>query len=185
MLKPPSSSGGVPTARSVTPSPSMSSMLATDLPKLSLVSTPVKPPAVDDIFWCDCTVPSAFKKSIQTAPLPALPSSSPDIPTAKSKTPSPSRSPIPATDSPNRSAASMVPVKFPARLEIFCSDFTVPSVFMNSIQTAPKKLPPVPPSRSECAPTAISVTPSPSRSPMFATALPKLLAEVRGPVKPP
>jgi hypothetical protein len=99
------------------------------------------------------------------------PSSSRLAPTARSGMPSPSRSPRPATiDAPNWSLSSSSPTVRPPGELIFCSALTVPSGFRNRMWTAPRL---VPPSSSACAPTAMSGMPSPSRSPIPATPMPK------------
>jgi hypothetical protein len=59
------------------------------------------------------TVPSGFRNRMWTAPRSVPPSSSPEAPTARSGVPSPSRSPIPATEMPNSSASSRVAVRPP------------------------------------------------------------------------
>ena len=123
------------------------------------------------------TVPSVFRNSIQTASLEELAE-----PTTRSIVPSPSRSPMLAKDMAKFPLSASGKVKFPARSEIFCSDFTVPSAFMNSIQTAPWL---EPPSSSPNAPTARSFMPSPSRSPMLVDARPKKSESSRAPSKPP
>ena len=57
-LTPPWSSRYAPTARSPTPSPSRSPSEATEEPNQSkLPSSPVNPPWVSLIFWCDLTSP--------------------------------------------------------------------------------------------------------------------------------
>ena len=55
----------------------------------------------------------AFRKRIHEAPRPLPPSSSPGAPTARSTTLSPSTSPRAATEAPNWSLSSSVPVKLP------------------------------------------------------------------------
>ena len=79
------------------------------------------------------TIPSVFINSTQTAPLLLPPSSSNNAPTARSLTPSPSRSPIFATVTPNWSELLRIPLKPPWVSEIFCSDFIVPSEFRNNV----------------------------------------------------
>ena len=109
-----------------------------------------------------------------TAPRLAPTKSSPYAPTAKSFTPSPSKSPMFATEYPKPSLfASVGP--FVVEELISTVESTEPSVFMNMMCTAPRLEPSLaPPSSSYHAPTAKSFTPSPSKSPMFATDMPKL-----------
>ena len=95
--------------------------------------------------------------------------SSPVAPTARSITPSPSRSPSDVTELPNKSEfASVGPPLVP--LAIFTLLFTVPLEFSSSTCTAPRYVPPV---SSVKAPTARPTTPSPSRSPSDVIELPK------------
>ena len=76
-------------------------MFAIDLPNRSS-SASVGPFAVESLIsTVESTEPSVFIKKMCTAPRLAPPSSSPLAPTAKSFTPSPSKSPMFATDMPN------------------------------------------------------------------------------------
>ena len=81
-----------------------------------------------------------------------------------------------ATDIPKPStSASSGPFVVEALISTVLS--TEPSVFINIMCTAPRALPPLalPFSSisSPCVPTAMSLTPSPFKSPMFATDIPK------------
>ena len=84
--------------------------------------------------------------------------------------PSPSRSPIPATEWPNSSPASSVG---PSTVEEFIStvSFIVPSAFISITWIAPLS---VLPSSSLGAPAAMSGVPSEFMSPIWATERPKL-----------
>ena len=168
-----SSSDRAPAARSGTPSPSMSPMPATPLPKASMSSSGGPFLTVSSNVAAPFTVPSGFISSTWTAPelLPASaePASWFSAPAAMSGTPSPSKSPMPATEEPNESASDMPGPLGVAEL-ISAVPFTVPSELRNRTCTAP--LPP-PPASSPGAPAATSVTPSPSRSPSAAADWPK------------
>ena len=83
--------------------------------------------------------------------------------------PSLSRSPIPATDEPNRSRFDSAG-PFSVLLFISAVLLMEPSAFMNMMCTAPRS---VPPASSKWALAAMSGMPSPSRSPIPATELPK------------
>ena len=152
---------GAPAAMSGTPSPSMSPRLATEEPKLSL-STSGGPLAVELFISAVLfTVPSEFMNSTCSAPLLLWPSLSSGAPAAMSGTPSPSKSPRPATEEPN-SSPSDSEGPFEVDELISAALFTVPSEFMNSTCSAPLSLPPA---SSSLAPAATSGTPSPSMSP--------------------
>ena len=163
------SSEEAPAARSGTPSPSRSPKNDTDTPNMSLSSRPGPLSVVSSIF----TVPSTnLLKSTGmtcTAPLSLPPASSPVAPAAISGTPSPSRSPMYATENPNLSPSSSGG-PFSELLWVSVVSITVPSVFMSMTCTAPLVSPPA---SSPVAPTAISGTPSPLRSPNDATDTPK------------
>ena len=115
------------------------------------------------------TEPSAFMNMICTAPRKNPLALSKEAPAATSGTPSLSRSPMLATDMPNRSMSDSAG---PFAVSSFISmvPFTEPSEFMNMMCTAPRS---VPPASSPQAPAAMSGTPSPSRSPIPATDMPK------------
>ena len=165
---PPVSSPVDPTARSVTPSLFKSPSNTTEAPKLSPF-TSVGPPFMPlAIFTLLFTVPFAFSSSTYTAPRFVPPVSSRGAPTARSGTPSPSRSPSDATELPKKSPFTSVGPPF-IPLAIFTLLFTVPFAFINCTYTAPRDAPPV---SSRLAPTARSVTPSPSKSPSEATETP-------------
>ena len=84
-------------------------------------------------------------------------------------------SPTPATDAPN---LSLEPSSIPDKSSpIDVSAFTDPSEFICTIRTCPK-----PPSAAG-APAAMSGTPSLSKSPMPATALPSLPSSCNGGVR--
>ena len=117
------------------------------------------------------TVPSELSSMTCTAPLESPPASSPGAPAATSGTPSPSKSPMPATDEPKLSlSASEGPLGVPAPIHAMLA--TVPSLSMNMTRTAPVSRPSPGPS-SPGAPTARSATPSPSTSPMPDAPAPK------------
>ena len=151
------------------PSPFTSPSPETDEPKKSKVVS--SGPLGEDrsISAVDFGVPSGFIKTTWTAPLaPSSPESSPGAPTAMSAVPSPSRSPMPATEVPNSSpSASDGPL---AVVEFISVVFFGPPYECSVITcTAPRRFPP---SSSPFAPTAMSGTPSPSTSPMPATEVP-------------
>ncbi len=171
-----------PTAMSSIPSPSRSPTPATAVPNSLPGSSPVRPPSAMLIFCSSFTVPSEFRKSTQTVPVRGPPSSSLGAPAARSTTPSSSRSPMLATERPNMSSCPTPPPKPPSVMLIFWWALTVPSAFRKRIQTAPFMLPP---SSARGAPTAMSVIPSPSRSPRGATARPNSSRSARVPVNPP
>ena len=87
------------------------------------------------------TVPSAFMNITCMAPRSSPPPSSPLAPATMSGISSPSRSPIPATDTPKKSSfdseGPFVVVSF-----ISTVFFTVPFAFMNITCTAPRSDPP-------------------------------------------
>ena len=186
---PASPSRSAPAARSGMPSPSRSPRGATDLPKLSLASSRgpfsvlllistvrfIRPPMF--IVPSEFIAPSPFSSRMCTAPALETPAASSFIaPTARSRTPLPSRSPRGATDIPKLSLPSSRGPFF-VLLLITAVCFTVPSAFISMICTEP---PPGP--LSPMAPAARSGTPSPSRSPRGATDIPKLsLPCSRGP----
>ena len=165
---PPASSPHAPAAMSGTPSPSRSPRPAAEAPKLSLSASEGPFAVVEFISAVLFTVPSEFMYRMWSAPLPLPPASSFGAPAAISATPSPSRSPMPATDEPKVSSSAS---EGPLVVDEFISAvlFTVPSGFMYRMWTAPLQLPPA---SSPLAPTAMSGVPSPSRSPMPATEVP-------------
>ena len=158
---PPASSPQAPAATSGTPSPSRSPRPAAEKPKLSLFASDGPLGVVELISAVPFTVPSEFMNRTWTAPLLRCPSSSPGAPAAMSPTPSPSRSPMPATDEPKASSSASDGPFCVVEL-ISAVPFTVPSEFMNRTWTAPLS---GPPASSPLAPTAMSGTPSRSRSP--------------------
>ena len=104
---PPASSPVAPATMSGIRSPFMSPRPATEEPRKSKVvsSGPfVVDRSISAVFFA---VPSEFMNTTWTAPLlPSSPTSSPVAPTAMSSTPSPSTSPMPATEVPNKSPSS-------------------------------------------------------------------------------
>ena len=101
-------------------------MFATDMPNLSS-SASVGPFAVESLIsTVESTEPSVFMNMICTAPRSVPPSSSPYAPAAKSFTPSPSKSPMFATDMPNLSLSDNVG-PFAVESLISTVDFTSPS----------------------------------------------------------
>ena len=168
-----SSSDLAPAAKSGTPSPSMSPMPATPLPKASMSSSGGPFLTVSSNVAAPFTVPSRFMNRTWTAPelLPASPEPASwfSAPAARSGTPSPSRSPMPATEEPNESRSETLGPPGVAEL-ISAVLFTVPSELRNMTWTAPL---PLPPASSPGAPAATSTTPSPSRSPIAAADWPK------------
>ena len=141
-------------------------MFAMELPNSSPADS-VGPFSVESLIsTVESTEPSVFINMICTAPrLLPVPSSSCIAPTAKSLTPSPSRSPIFSAEYPNRSSFVNVGPFVVSEL-ISTVDFTEPSLSMNNICTVPRLLPAA--LSSFDAPTTKSITPSPSKSPMFA-----------------
>ena len=100
---PPSSSPYAPTAKSFTPSLFKSPMFAIDLPKKSELDS-VGPFVVEELIsTVESTEPSVFINIMCTAPRALPPSSSLPAPTAKSFTPSPSKSPMSTIDDPKLS----------------------------------------------------------------------------------
>ena len=165
-LLPPASSPTAPAAMSATPSPSTSPIPATEAPKLSL-SASEGPFAVDEFISAVLfTVPSELRNRMWTAPRLLPPASSPTAPAAMSGTPSPSRSPMPAAEVPN---SSLFVSEGPFVEFISAVLLTVPSELRNRMWTAPRS---PPPASSPTAPTAMSGTPSRSRSPMPAAEVP-------------
>ena len=79
---------------------------------------------------------------IKTTPLSSAPSLARYALLAKSGIPSPSRSPKGVIAEPNVSPLVIDAVNPPVVLDIFCSDETVPSSFINKMYSAPRKLPP-------------------------------------------
>ena len=164
------SSPGAPAARSGTPSPSRSPTAASEEPSLSPLASEGPLDVVPSTAAARFTVPSELRNTKWTAPLEIPPPPLNIEPEARSGVPSPSRSPMPATDDPNSlPLASEGP--FGVDELISAVLFTVPSRFISSRWTAPR-LPP--PSSSPGAPAARSGTPSPSMSPTPATDAPKL-----------
>ena len=98
---PPARSYGAPTARSGTPSPFRSPMAATDEPNLSPGSRTGPLEVALFISTVSRTVPSGFIMMTWRAPRSESPSYG--APTARSGTPSPSRSPTAAADAPKES----------------------------------------------------------------------------------
>ena len=176
---PPASSPQAPAATSGTPSPSRSPMPATDEPKLSLSASDGPFAVVEFISAVLFTVPSEFRNSTCSTPLLLCPSSSFGAPAAISVTPSPSKSPMPATDEPKLSLSA---IDGPLSVDELISAvlFTVPSEFRNRTCRAPL---PSPPASSPLAPTAMSGTPSRSRSPTPAAENPNSsLSAIDGPL---
>ena len=174
-LFPPASSKLAPAAMSDIPSLSRSPMFATDAPKLSLFDSA----GPFDVLSFTSTVPStapfppvmiSLRNMTCTAPRPSPPASSPQAPATMSGIPSLSRSPMLATDMPKVSSSDSAgpPVVPPFIVTV---PFTEPSAFMNIICTAPRVSPST--SVSVGAPAATSGVPSPSRSPIPATDVPK------------
>ena len=99
-------------------------------------------------------------------------------PTARSSTPSPSRSPMPAAEYPNQSLSASAGPRA-VRSFIFDALFAVPSELSSTMYRAPRSAPVAPAAGAAtavsvpCAPTAMSGIPSPSRSPVAATDEPK------------
>ena len=138
-LKPGASSPPAPTTMSGIWSPSMSPTPATPEPNQSPARRdgPLAVPALTS--WADFTVPFLFMSSTCSAPLLLLPPlSSHLLPTARSGTPSPSRSPTNETASPKLSCALM---DTPEPSRMVDADFTVLSWFIRSTCTAPVPLP--------------------------------------------
>ena len=125
-----------PMAKSVTPSPSRSPNDANDAPKKSSFASVGAPFMPSAIFVLLFTEPLAFMNNTYTAPRSCPPVSSEEAPTARSVTPSPSKSPSDAIETPNRSSGLRFGPPFVA-LAIFAEFFTEPLVFMNSTNTAP------------------------------------------------
>ena len=162
------SSPGAPAARSGTPSPSRSPTAASDEPNASSFASE-GPFGVDELISAALfTVPSRFISSRWTAPRPLPPASSPGAPAAMSGTPSPSRSPMPAAEAPNRSPITSDGPLADSSISTAC--FTVPSRLRNMTCSAPIHLPLT--VESPGAPAATSGIPSLSRSPMPATDAP-------------
>ena len=124
------SSNGAPTAKSFTPSPSRSPIFAMEVPSLSLFDS-VGPFVVNSLIsTVESTEPSVFINMMCTAPRFLPSSSSWAAPTAKSFTPSPSKSPMFAIEAPNLSLADSVG-PFSVESLITTVDFTEPSVSIN------------------------------------------------------
>ena len=153
-------SPAAPTARSSTPSRFRSPMPATDEPNMSPAASDTSGPLslIRTALLTEESTP--MKSTYASPPVPA------DFaPTARSATPSPSRSPRLATEEPNSSpapGAGTPPAARPMSLELF----RVPSELSISRCKIPELLPG--PSL-DSAPAAMSGTPSPSRSPTAAT----------------
>ena len=136
VFTPPTAWPVAPTARSVVPSPLRSPMLATEAPKRS-------PGAMSGPFWVEaltsavrCTVPSGFMNRTYRSPVPVPPPKRPVAPTAMSGVPSPSRSPILATEAPKRSPDAM---SGPFGVEALISTtFLIAALFsVNTMRTEP------------------------------------------------
>ena len=172
------SSPGAPATMSGTPSRSRSPMPATEEPKLSPFESTGPLGVAELISAVRFTVPSGLRNMTCRAPLPSPPASSPGAPAATSGMPSPSMSPMPATDEPKlspleRIGPNGVPSWIPAVL------LAVPSEFMNMTWIWPLLGLPG-------APATMSGTPSRSRSPMPATLFPKSApADTEGPAGAP
>ena len=104
------------------------------------------------ISTVDFTEPFVFKNEICTAPFLFPSSESRVAPTAKSFTPSPSKSPMFSTDQPYQYPFPKVG-PFVVESLISTADFTAPSSSMNKTCTAPRL---EPPASSKIAPTAKS-----------------------------
>ena len=171
-LAPATSSPFAPTTMSFTPSPSRSPMFSTDIPKESPLSSTGPFVVLSLISTVESTEPSVFINIMYAEPL-LFPvhdtQSDSSAPTAISFTPSPFKSPMSATDPPNLSWLDSVG-PFVVESLIFTVESTEPSVFINIMCTAPRLLPP---SSLPFVPTTMSYTPSPSKSPMFSTDIPK------------
>ena len=171
-LRPPPSSPDAPAAMSGTPSESRSPMPATEEPKVSEFarSGPWGVLDVPFISMVSLTVPSGFISMTWTVPRSVPPVSANGAPAAMSGVPSPSRSPIPATEEPKVSSSEsdgpwgVLDVPFISMVSL-----TVPSGFISMMWTVPRLEPPV---SSPDAPAAMSCTPSPSKSPIRATEKP-------------
>ena len=165
---PPASSPVAPAAMSGTPSPSRSPIPETEAPSMSWSASEGPLGVALLISAVRFTPPSRLSSMTWSAPRPCPPASSPVAPAAMSGTPSPSRSPMPETDRPNRSKfASNGPSGVPPFISMV--RLAVPSEFISIIWTAPR---PMPPASSSGAPAATSCIPSPSTSPMPATEVP-------------
>ena len=153
-----------PTAISAIPSPSRSPMRATDEPNRS-PSRSAGPFAVSEfISTVLFTVPSVFISKTYRSPDATPLTGCPGAPTTKSLTKSPSRSPTYAMEEPNRSPSrSAGPFAVSEFISIVL--FTVLSEFIRIKKMLPEETPAV--SRPG-APTAKSLTKSPSRSPTYA-----------------
>eukprot|EP00967_Tisochrysis_lutea_P118886 scaffold193563_cov29-Tisochrysis_lutea.AAC.3 len=119
------------------------------------------------------TRPCSSRKRMYIAPCWQAwqPSESKGAPTTRSGRPSPLRSPGTASAEPN-AEAGVIAVVMPADVPlIFCTSRTEPPGRRKSTYTAPAS---GPLSSSPGAPTAISLMPSPSKSPMRARDAPKL-----------
>ena len=128
-----------------TPSPFRSPMPATDPPNWAVFDSvgPLGVLAVPFISVVCFMVPSGFISITWTAPRPRPASASRGAPTAMSGTPSPSRSPMPATDSPNWSSLPREgPLGVLAVPFISTVFFTVPLAFINMMWIAPRLLSP-------------------------------------------
>ena len=180
---PPSLSPLAPTASSACPSPFRSPTPASAVPNASLSSRPpVKPPVDWPISTKRSTVPPVASVITYTAPRFAPRPSSPGAPTAISIDPSPPRSPSAAIEEPKRSWSASSASKNPSVSLIFRQANAEPSSSRNTIQIAPRF---VPPSSSLGAPTARSTMPSELRSPMAAMAEPNRAPSERNPPKLP
>ena len=117
--------------------------------------------------------PSVFINIMCTAPRVSPEPSSLSAPTAISLTPSPSKSPMSATDDPRLSVALM---SGPFAVESLIStvESTEPSVFINIMCTSPLLLPTHDTQSAPIAPTIMSFTPSLFKSPMSAIEEPNI-----------
>ena len=134
---PPPSPKWAPAAMSGIPSLSRSPIPATDLPKLSPSDSTWPPDGLSFILVTSLAEPSLFMSMTYTAPRLCPPVSSPSAPAAMSGMPSLSRSPIPATDTPNWS--SFVSARPLVEVSLISAVlFTEPSAFMNMTYTPPR-----------------------------------------------
>ena len=145
-----------------TPLPSTSPMPATAAPKSSPVIS--SGPLVENRVMPDTlSMPSRFMNMINTPPPP----NTPGLPTPTSGMPSRSKSPMPATASPNLPlAGTAMSGSLPA---IATARSAVPSGFISTRCTEPAP--------SSGMPTAKSGTPSRSKSPMPPAAVPSIAAD--------
>ena len=161
---PPPAPTVAPTAASGTPSPSISPMPATDVPKESPPATDGLPSA-PSMLWVLFAVPSALSSTTYAAPVLLC---FPEAPAAMSGIPSPSMSPMPATDDPKALPCCLPLV--PSGFTISTVRFTVPSALSSMTYADPVR------AFLAGAPATMSGIPSPSMSPMPATENPNWIS---------